>query len=189
MSSDITPEEIKRIRQSYKLSQQAFARVLGIGEASIVRYENGQVPSRANANLIRAARNKEFMLDCLDRAGESISAQQRKNTEEIIYAEIRFNEKGEVMGMNEIYALNLQKEILNEQAAEILGDLFRMKLEAERLGNEVLAAVCEDISMQIAMAKHKITSREYSTEAKIAELRGQILGLMKFAKVEEAKAA
>ena len=45
MSDDITPDEIKRIRKKYGLTQQAFARLLGIGEASMVRYENGQPPS------------------------------------------------------------------------------------------------------------------------------------------------
>ena len=39
MSDDITPSEIKRIRKKYGLTQQAFARLLGIGEASMVRYE------------------------------------------------------------------------------------------------------------------------------------------------------
>ena len=58
MDTDLTAREIKDIRTRYGLSQQAFARVLGLGEASIVRYENGQKPTRANANLIRAAKNQ-----------------------------------------------------------------------------------------------------------------------------------
>ena len=72
MSDDITPSEIKRIRKKYGLTQQAFARLLGIGEASMVRYENGQPPSKANANLIRAAAHTAFMRECLERDGESI---------------------------------------------------------------------------------------------------------------------
>lgn len=34
-------QQIKEIRKHYGLSQQAFARLLGIGEASITRYEKG----------------------------------------------------------------------------------------------------------------------------------------------------
>ena len=45
MGQEITPDDIKRIRGKYSLSQQSFARLLGLGEASIVRYENGQPPS------------------------------------------------------------------------------------------------------------------------------------------------
>ena len=50
-------------RRKYGLTQQGFARLLGLGEASVVRYENGQTPSKANANLIRAADNPAFMRD------------------------------------------------------------------------------------------------------------------------------
>ena len=125
MDTDLTAREIKDIRTRYGLSQQAFARVLGLGEASIVRYENGQKPTRANANLIRAAKNPSFMRDCLERDGNRISPMQRDRAEQIIYAEVTFNEKGDVMDINELYSLTLQQEILNEKAAEMLGDLSR----------------------------------------------------------------
>ena len=36
MSDDITPDEIKRIHKKYGLTQQAFARLLGIGEVPVV---------------------------------------------------------------------------------------------------------------------------------------------------------
>ncbi len=36
----------------------------------MVRYENGQPPSKANANLIRAAAHTAFMRECLERDGE-----------------------------------------------------------------------------------------------------------------------
>lgn len=135
MDSELTAQDIRRIRKRYGLSQQAFARVLGIGEASIVRYENGQKPSRANANLIRAADNASFMLDCLERDGNRISEDQHKKAEQIIYAEVRFDEKGEVMGINEIYMITLQQEILNEKAAEMLADLSRMRRAAHEAGD------------------------------------------------------
>ena len=41
MSKDLTAQDIKRIRRKYGLTQQGFARLLGLGEASVVRYENG----------------------------------------------------------------------------------------------------------------------------------------------------
>ena len=78
MASDMTPQKIKEIRGRYGLSQKAFARLLGLGDASIVRYENGQEPSKANANLIRAASIPEFMADCLERAGGQLPEAQRE---------------------------------------------------------------------------------------------------------------
>ena len=48
-------QQIKEIRKHYGLSQQAFARLLGIGEASITLYEKGIAPTQANANLISSS--------------------------------------------------------------------------------------------------------------------------------------
>lgn len=62
-------QQIKEIRKHYGLSQQAFARLLGIGEASITRYEKGIAPTKANANLIRATMIPAFMAGCLERDG------------------------------------------------------------------------------------------------------------------------
>lgn len=189
MSPDMTADEIKRIRKSYGLSQKAFARVLGIGEASMVRYENGVKPSKANANLIRAARNKTFMLDCLERDGELIPQAQREEAERIIYAELVLGEKGEVMDINEIYEITLQQEILNEQAAEMLADLHRMERAALERGDEASAMVYQDAAKQIAIAKGNIISQDYDSFEGISKLRGEIDGLMRFAQKREAKVA
>lgn len=189
MGSELTAQDIKRIRGKYNLSQQAFARVLGIGEASIVRYENGQKPTRANANLIRAAENPSFMLDCLERDGDLLKPEQREKTEQIIYAEVTFNEKGDIMDINEIYELTLSQEILNEQAANMLADLFRMQDAAKKNGDEMLAMVYHDIAMQIVLAKRSLLYSENQSQLKFSEIRGNILGLMHFALTMEAKAA
>lgn len=189
MSAELTARDIKRIRKSYGLSQQAFARVLGIGEASIVRYENGQKPSRANENLIRAAENKSFMLDCLERDGDRLTADQRQKAQQIIYAEVTFNEEGDIMDINEIYMITLQQEILNEKAAEMLADLSRMRRAAHEAGDTLREMVYEDVSHQIALAKYNIIDKEYSTQTKLAELRGRIEGLMQAAHTIQTQAA
>ncbi|NDL67786.1 type II toxin-antitoxin system MqsA family antitoxin [Anaerotalea alkaliphila] len=44
--------EIKRIRKKYDLSQSAFAKILGLGEKTITRYENGSIQDAAQNNLI-----------------------------------------------------------------------------------------------------------------------------------------
>lgn len=48
----LSPNEIKHIRQKYGLSQGLFARILGLGEKTITRYENGYLPDPAQNNLI-----------------------------------------------------------------------------------------------------------------------------------------
>lgn len=51
----LMPEEIKAIRQRYGVSQTKFARILGLGEKTIARYENGSLQDEAQNNLILLA--------------------------------------------------------------------------------------------------------------------------------------
>lgn len=48
----LQPEDIKRIREKYSLTQTTFARILGFGEKTIARYENGSIQDQAQNNLI-----------------------------------------------------------------------------------------------------------------------------------------
>ena len=177
MAEDLTAAEIKRIRKKYGLTQQAFARVLGLGEASLVRYENGQTPSKANANLIRAADHADFMLECLERSGDVVSSSQREHAEQVIYAEITFDEKGDVMDINERYMLTLEQEILNEQAANILARISRLRREAKQKGDEFSVAMYDDIIATIAERKREIIYIENDSFAKLTEIRGSLLSL------------
>lgn len=61
------PAEIKTIRKMYGLSAGKMSEVLGFGINSYRQYEQGEMPSQANAKLIRLASNpdrfEEFMTD------------------------------------------------------------------------------------------------------------------------------
>ncbi|HOO52024.1 MAG TPA: type II toxin-antitoxin system MqsA family antitoxin [Alphaproteobacteria bacterium] len=48
----LSPEEIKCIREKYGVSQATFAKILGFGEKTITRYENGRIQDEAPNNLI-----------------------------------------------------------------------------------------------------------------------------------------
>ena len=189
MSKDLTAQDIKRIRRKYGLTQQGFARLLGLGEASVVRYENGQTPSKANANLIRAADNPAFMRDCFERDGDLLSHEQRGKAEQIIYALVTFDEDGDIMDINEMYMLTLEQEILNEKAAEILAEVSRLRREAEKRGDEEGTLVYDDVMSLIAERKGQIIREVDGSEKKLAEIRGAIDGLAHFARFHAAKAA
>lgn len=189
MSKEMSASEIKEIRGKYGLSQQAFARLLGIGEASMVRYESGKTPSKANANLIRAAANPSFMLDCLERDGELIPEAQREKTEQIIYSMVRIDEEGKVMDINDIYMITLEQEILNEQAAEIMADITRLYFAARDAGDKVRETIYDDILKQIAHAKRQIIKEDNKRRSGIAEIRGEIKALKEFAFLIDARAA
>lgn len=66
----------------------------------------------------------EFMAGCLERDGDVLTPKQRASVEKIVYAEVTFDEEGDIMTMTEIYEITLQQEVLNEKAAEILGDII-----------------------------------------------------------------
>jgi HTH-type transcriptional regulator / antitoxin PezA len=174
MSHDLTAQDIKRIREKYGLTQQGFARLLGLGDASVVRYENGQTPSKANANLIRAAENPEFVADCLKRDGGLLSVGQREKTEKIVYALVSFDEEGDIMDINEMYEITLQQEVLNEQAAQLAGKTSNLLIAARKKGDKVATLVYEDALKQLAQIKPSITYRENSNRIRLAELKGKI---------------
>ncbi len=58
----LTSEDIKSIRKMYSLSQSEFALVLGMGEVTINRYENGTIQTKANNMVIESARDPKNML-------------------------------------------------------------------------------------------------------------------------------
>lgn len=189
MDDRLSALDIRQIRGKYELSQQAFARLLGIGETSMVRYEGGKKPSKANANLIRAAANPSFMLDCLKRDGNLIPEPQRERTEQIVYSMVTLDEEGEIMNINEIYMLTLEQEILNEKAAEIMSDITRLYFAAQKSGDKVREMIYDDILKQIAHAKRQITKEDNKGKIRIAEIRGQIDALNEFALLTSARAA
>lgn len=49
----LTSKDIIDIRDKYHLSQSALSKLLGFGEKTITRYENGAIQDRAHDNLLR----------------------------------------------------------------------------------------------------------------------------------------
>ena len=49
----LLPQEIRELRQSYGLSQRALSRLLGWGEITIQRYENGALQDQAHEAVLR----------------------------------------------------------------------------------------------------------------------------------------
>ena len=174
MSHDITAQEIKDIRAKYQMSRKTFSQLLGIGEASLARYEGGAKPTKANANLIRAAKNPRFMADCLEREAAALPEKLRGETEKIVYSMVHFDDEGEIMDMTNMYMLTLEQEILNEHAATVMADIDRLAEEAEDNGNEMLSLVLNDMALYIAQAKFEITGKEGRSKESLVKIRAQI---------------
>lgn len=70
----LQPEEIKKIRQEYALSQTDFGRILGLGDKTIARYENGSIQDQAPNNLIMLAGYPDCLELLLIKNRDSISS-------------------------------------------------------------------------------------------------------------------
>ncbi len=59
----LQPEEIKQIRNKYKLSQEAFSAFLGFGKKTIHRYETGAIPDDPHNSFIKLMQDtRNFIL-------------------------------------------------------------------------------------------------------------------------------
>lgn len=164
MEDVVNAQRIREIRSKYGLSQKAFAQVLGIGTATMARYEAGDPPTKAMANLIRAAENPEFMRDCLERDGSELPPRQKEKSEQLVYALCTITKEEDEMSLdiNQIYEITLRQEILNEKAAEISADLYRLMQKAEEAGDVMAATMLDDLDHQIWLLKPTIIYKENS---------------------------
>lgn len=62
------PEQIKKIREEYKLSPVKISRILGFGDNVYRNYENGEVPSISNAKILKMVDDpfkfEEIVIEC-----------------------------------------------------------------------------------------------------------------------------
>lgn len=65
----LSPEEIREIREMYGLSQRGFSRILGWGDKTIYRYENGSLQDQAHDTLLTMLKNPENMRTILIEKG------------------------------------------------------------------------------------------------------------------------
>lgn len=73
----LLPEEIKKIREQYGLSQRSFAKLLNWGDKTICRYENGSVQDKAHNSLLLFLREPENMRTYLTENEVSLDERQR----------------------------------------------------------------------------------------------------------------
>jgi len=66
-------EDITRIRNKYGVSQRLFSQILGIGKATIERYETGALPSKVHSDLIKRADDPVFFKSLLQERHNEIA--------------------------------------------------------------------------------------------------------------------
>lgn len=74
MHNLMQPTDIRATREKYGLSQTAFARVLGLGDKTITRYENGSIADAAQNNLIMLVQQPSDFAYLLEKNKDKISS-------------------------------------------------------------------------------------------------------------------
>lgn len=80
----LLPEEIKKIRMQYGLSQRSFAKILNWGDKTICRYENGSIQDKAHNSLLLFLRDPENMRIYLTENEVLLGAKQKEKLMETI---------------------------------------------------------------------------------------------------------
>ena len=72
------PEEIKKIREQYGLSQRSFAKLLNWGDKTINRYENGSLQDKVHNSLLLFLKDPENMKTYLKENDIAIDEKQKE---------------------------------------------------------------------------------------------------------------
>ncbi len=80
----LQPDEIRAIREKYGLSQVAFARVLGLGDKTVARYENGSIADAAQNNLIELMRRPGNFEELLEKNKARITEEDYRTAREAL---------------------------------------------------------------------------------------------------------
>lgn len=74
----LQPEEIKEWRKEHRLTQGELAKLLGLGTATINRYENGALQDGSHDRLIRLAMDPLNLLKLVERSGDILPQAKKK---------------------------------------------------------------------------------------------------------------
>jgi putative zinc finger/helix-turn-helix YgiT family protein len=87
----LQPEEIKEIRKRYELSQKEFSEIIGIGPATLNRYENGALQNVSHNNLLRLIRNPITFLEMLKKRDFCLDESKVKKLQEQLKKECKID--------------------------------------------------------------------------------------------------
>ncbi len=74
----VQPEEIKQFRERFGLTQLELSNLLGLGGATLSRYENGALQDDAHNTMINLAMQPENLLELIEEKTSVLSAEKRE---------------------------------------------------------------------------------------------------------------
>jgi putative zinc finger/helix-turn-helix YgiT family protein len=80
----LLPAQIKQIREKYQLSQSAFAKLLGFGEKTITRYENGYIQDEVPNNLIYLVNDTNAFMLLYNKNKDKLTEAERQRIDRVL---------------------------------------------------------------------------------------------------------
>ncbi len=124
----LTNEEIKQIRKKYGLTQKEYAKVIGVGEITIHRFEKGAIQTEAVDSIMKLSNNPDNMALLLlqnhQKIGESLSKTLLKRINELQtlkrHALVDINKFNKnLLEFEEESALDIAENIINIYNAKV----------------------------------------------------------------------
>ncbi|WP_312832202.1 type II toxin-antitoxin system MqsA family antitoxin [Sedimentibacter saalensis] len=84
----LTSEEIKKIRNKYGISQKGLALLLGWGEKTITRYENGSIQNNSHDTVLKSINEYQNFIVFWSKNKDKLSEMERDKVEENLYKDI-----------------------------------------------------------------------------------------------------
>ncbi|MEA3442923.1 MAG: DUF4065 domain-containing protein [Chloroflexota bacterium] len=122
----LQPEDIRNWRKAHHLTQSELARLLGLGTATISRYEKGALQNESHERLLRLAMKSTNLLKLVEESEQVFSAEEKKklletlresdeascSVDDTIMLNFGSSEKGELNGYRKLDLAKLYNAVL-----------------------------------------------------------------------------
>ncbi len=103
------PEDIKALREKYKLSQRQLGKILRWGDSTISQYENGKIQDAAHNDLLKLLRSSGVMAKLLGENKEALSEAETSHLESklgaLMVEERKLEERIEMNSLYDSFAI------------------------------------------------------------------------------------
>lgn len=97
----VQPEAIVNLRKKYDLTQKELSNLLGFGEITLSRYENGSLQDQAHDLILKFALNPANLLEMINQNADALPIEKRNKIKNIIENESNFCQKIESVFNNQ----------------------------------------------------------------------------------------
>ena len=112
----VTTYEIKKKRTDFGLNQRDFARLIGLGEITVARYESGFIPSKANSLRIRQLNDLDRLKAYYKDTKDALSDRAIERIERYIQTFVSINNGNQVYENEKFFAVTaLFVQMANEE--------------------------------------------------------------------------